>query len=145
MINFKKATTMKIFASFALLLATATSAFADNPDGKWQMGNLTIAVRHCGGELLCGTIVSLGAKLNPDGTEKLDWKNPNPALRKRHVVGLPIFEGMAPTGPNSWKGTIYSADDGGTYRAYATMSGKNLDVQGCWGPFCKSLAFKRVN
>ncbi len=135
---------LSVLISSVVFFATAGLAHAANPDGQWQMGNLTIAVRHCGGELLCGSIVSLGAKLNPDGTEKLDWKNPNPALRKRHVVGLPIFEGMAPSGPDTWKGTIYSADDGGTYRAYATLNGSNLDVKGCWGPFCKSLGFKRV-
>lgn len=135
---------LSVLITSITILASAGFAHAANPDGQWQMGNLTIAVRHCGGELLCGSIVSLGAKLNPDGTEKLDWKNPNPALRKRHVVGLPIFQGMAPSGPDTWKGTIYSADDGGTYRAYATLNGSNLDVKGCWGPFCKSLGFKRV-
>ena len=132
-------------ASFITLIASsAVASAAENPDGKWQMGNLTISVRHCGGELLCGNIVSLGARLNPDGTEKLDWKNPNPELRKRHVVGIPIFQGMAPNGPNKWKGVIYSADDGNTYRSYATVNGSNMDVQGCWGPFCKTLKFVRV-
>ena len=133
-----------MFASLIMLIGSTAVARADNPDGLWKMGNLTIKVRHCQGALLCGTISSLGARLNPDGTEKLDWKNPNPVLRKRHVVGLPIFQGMTPNGPNRWKGVIYSADDGHTYRAFANISGSNMDVQGCWGPFCKTLKFTRL-
>jgi uncharacterized protein (DUF2147 family) len=132
------------FAGLVALLGMTNLAQADSPDGLWQMGQLTVKVVHCQVDHLCGNIYSVGARLNPDGTEKLDFRNPNPAMRKRHIVGLPVFQALAPNGQNKWKGTIYSADDGGTYRAYATLNGNAMDVQGCWGPFCKTLYFKRL-
>jgi uncharacterized protein (DUF2147 family) len=133
-----------LLAGLIALVGTTSMARADNPDGLWKMGDLTVKVVTCQTDHLCGTIYSVGAKLNADGTPKLDWKNPNPALRKRSIVGVPVFQGLTPDGDNKWKGYIYSADDGGTYRAYAALKGSAMDVQGCWGPFCKTLNFKRI-
>jgi uncharacterized protein (DUF2147 family) len=131
-------------ACLIALLGSASIALADSPEGLWKMGDLTVKVTTCQTDHLCGTIYSVGAKLNPDGSEKLDFRNPNVALRKRHIVGVPVFQGLTPDGTNKWKGYIYSADDGGTYRAYAALNGNAMDVQGCWGPFCKTLNFKRI-
>jgi uncharacterized protein (DUF2147 family) len=133
-----------LLTGFVALMGTASMAHADNPEGLWKMGELTVKVVTCEADHLCGTIYSVGARLNPDGSEKLDFRNPNPSLRKRKIVGVPVFQGLVPNGDNKWKGTIYSADDGGTYRAYASLNGNAMDVQGCWGPFCKTLNFKRI-
>jgi uncharacterized protein (DUF2147 family) len=122
------------------------SAEPTNPEGMWVMtnGKLTVKVAFCGGQNLCGNIVALQRGLNKDGTPRLDKKNPNAALRARQLIGLQVFNGLAPTGENQWKGTIYNADDGGTYRAYASLNGDKMEVKGCWGPFCKDLNFKKV-
>jgi uncharacterized protein (DUF2147 family) len=136
----------KILLLSALLFSTSTFAQADGPDGLWLLNNgkLTVRVSKCGGENICGVIAALEHTLNDDGTPKLDFKNPNEALRSRHVIGSPVFTGLTPYGANQWKGKIYSADDGGTYRAFAKLEGDRFEVKGCWGPFCKDLNFKRI-
>jgi uncharacterized protein (DUF2147 family) len=141
---------MKLFTFLlaALMSLFSYSAFAEGPtaEGLWLLSNgkLTVKVSYCGEGKLCGSIASLEHTLNDDGTEKLDFKNPNTALRARHVIGSSVFNGLVPAGENRWKGKIYSADDGGTYRATATLNGNAFEVKGCWLVFCKDLNFSRV-
>jgi uncharacterized protein (DUF2147 family) len=133
--------------AFALsVLGLSAQAQAASAEGFWLLssGKLTVKVSNCDGDKICGTISGLAQPLQQDGGPKLDFKNPDRSLRSRHVIGLPVFTGMVPTGENRWKGTIYNADDGGTYRAYATLNGDKFEVKGCWGPFCKDLNFSRV-
>lgn len=141
---------MKSFI-FAFLVSTISASiapgFASEPtiDGIWNMGNgkLVVKVEHCNGAQICVKIANIAKAFHNDGTPRLDDNNPNPALRKRPVVGLQIINGMNSTGPNSWKGKLYNSDDGHTYTAYAKLKGSALEVQGCWGPFCKTLNFAR--
>jgi uncharacterized protein (DUF2147 family) len=60
-------------------------------------------------------------------------------------MGLTILANMKPSGDNKWKGTIYNADDGYTYFSYMKLSGNNMKVKGCVGPFCKTMVFIRTN
>ena len=115
--------------------------------GLWKLssGSLTVKIEACYGDRLCAKVAALAHPLRDDGTPKLDENNPNKSLRMRPVIGILVIDGMAPTGPNSWKGKIYNADDGHTYSAYAKLNGNALVVKGCWGPFCKNLEFSRVN
>lgn len=119
---------------------------ADGPEGIWRLssGKVTVSVRYCGGKKLCATIIGLAQPLNGEGKPKVDHENPNPALRGRRVVGLQVVNGMAPAGQNVWKGRIYNADDGGTYRSEMRLSGNNMVITGCVGPFCKKNRFFRV-
>ena len=57
------------------------------------------------------------------GRPQVDDKIPNPALKTRPVIGLPLFSGMQPSAPNRWSGRIYNADDGGTYASHVSMAG----------------------
>lgn len=141
---------MKVLFVSTMLLTNlfGLAAMAGGPDaeGLWLLSNgkLTVKVSYCDGDKLCGVISGLEHKLNDDGTEKLDFKNPNTALRSRRVIGSPVFSGLVPSGGNRWKGKIYSADDGGTYHAFATLNGDAFEVKGCWMVFCKDLNFTRV-
>jgi uncharacterized protein (DUF2147 family) len=136
----------KLLISIILLLVSSSFAQAENPEGLWLLstGKLTVRVTKCGGENICGVIAALEHTLNNDGTPKLDFKNPDESMRSRHVIGSAVFNGLVPNGENNWKGRIYSADDGGTYRAFAKLDGDRFEVKGCWGPFCKDLNFKRI-
>ena len=128
-----------------LLGTTAFSVVAANPYGEWTLsdGRLTVSIVPCRGNQVCATLIRLQEPNNGDGTPKLDLKNKNPALRSRHLIGMPLIDGMAPTGPNTWKGQIYSSDDGDFYRAYATVAGDHLSVKGCWFVICRDLNFNR--
>src|SRR5436853_2938192 len=102
----------------ALLAAPAARAQgATDPSGIWltQAGDARVRVSKCGGGI-CGVIVWLREPIDAaTGRPQIDDKNPNPALKTRPVIGLPLFSGMRPSGPNKWSGQIYNADDGGTY------------------------------
>ena len=87
--------------------------------------------------------VEIGLQSGVDAP-KVDKENPNPALRGRRIMGLQVVSGMSPAGPGRWKGYIYNADDGGTYRSEMQLSGNVMVLRGCWGPFCKKNRFHRV-
>jgi uncharacterized protein (DUF2147 family) len=107
--------------------------------GIWltQAGDAKVRVSKCGGGI-CGVIVWLKDPINPaTGKPQVDDKNPNPSLARRPMIGLPLFMGMRPSGPNRWSGQIYNADDGSTYASNVSLVGADiLRVEGCMGAFC---------
>ncbi len=124
----------------ALLAAPpARAQGAENATGTWltQAGDARVRVSKCGSGI-CGVIVGLKDPIDPaTGKPQVDDKNPNPALKKRPMIGLPLFIGMHPTGPGRWSGQIYNADDGSTYASNVSVTGADtLKVEGCVGALC---------
>ena len=73
--------------------------------------------------LLCGKIVWLSRPDDPAGQPDLDHRNPDPALRQRHLCGLTIVWGLRPAGQNHWSnGRLYDPKDGITYRVSAELT-----------------------
>lgn len=133
---------------FSFIIALVTSlltglpAQAQNglaPNGIWltQAGDAKVRVSKCGAGI-CGVVVWLKDPIDPaTGKPHVDDKNPNPALKRRPMIGLPLFNGMRPSGPNKWSGQIYNADDGSTYVSHVSVSGPDtLRVEGCVGALC---------
>ncbi len=123
-------------------LGSAASA-APSPTGDWLVakGEAIIRVVDCGGQYW-GLIAW---EKNPGGT---DAKNPNPSLRSRSTLGMPILLGMRPAGQQgSWSGHIYNSEDGRTYGGNISLQGADtLNVQGCvLGILCGSEQWRRVN
>src|SRR6266568_3359340 len=124
----------------ALLAASSVQAeVAGDPAGSWltQAGDARVKVSKCGGGI-CGVVVGLKQPTDPaTGKPQVDDKNPNPALKKRPMIGLALFSGMQPTGPNKWSGQIYNADDGNSYASSVSAAGPDaLKVEGCVGALC---------
>jgi uncharacterized protein (DUF2147 family) len=130
---------------FSMVLSGLASADED-ASGVWKLdsGKVTVRIAPCGPSL-CGAIVGLAKPLDKKGRPKVDKKNPNEALRNRPIIGLTILANMKSAGENRWRGTIYNADDGKTYSSYMKLSGSNMKVKGCVGPFCKTMLFVRQN
>jgi uncharacterized protein (DUF2147 family) len=131
----------------ALLAAPAAKAQANGGvSGIWltQAGDAKVRVSKCGGGI-CGVVVWLRDPINPaTGKPQVDDKNPNPALAKRPMIGLPLFMGMRAAGPNKWSGQIYNADDGKSYVSNVSVSGPNaLRVEGCVGALCGGETWTR--
>ena len=131
-------------------LLTATSALAQGaaePNGVWltQAGDARVKISKCGGGI-CGVIVGLKEPIDPaTGKPQVDDKNPNPALKKRPMIGLPLFSSMQPAAANKWSGQIYNADDGGTYASSISVAGPDtLRVEGCVGALCGGESWTRV-
>ena len=139
------------FALMALLAlcctATPSTAQDADPTGVWltQAGDARVRVSKCGGGL-CGSVAWLREPTDPaTGQPQRDNKNPNPALAKRPIVGLVLFQGMQPSGTARWSGTIYNADDGQSYASTIAMTGPNsLRVEGCLGALCGAEMWSRA-
>src|SRR5215207_1151063 len=87
-----------------LAAPSANAQGATDPTGVWQTqaGDARVKVSKCGGGI-CGVIVGLKDPIDPaTGKPQVDDKNPNPALKKRPMIGLPLFSGMQPVAPNKW-------------------------------------------
>jgi uncharacterized protein (DUF2147 family) len=136
-------------AILAALLAapSARAQSAGEPTGTWvtQAADARVRVSKCGSGI-CGVIVGLRDPNDPaTGKPQVDDKNPNPALKKRPMIGLPLFGGMHPTGPGKWSGQIYNADDGSTYASNVSVTGPDtLRVEGCVGALCGGENWTRV-
>ena len=107
--------------------------------GIWltQAGDAKVRVSKCGSGI-CGVVVWLREPIDPaTGKPAVDDKNPNPALARRPMIGLALFSGMHPSGPNRWSGQIYNADDGNSYASNIQVAGPDtLRVEGCVGGLC---------
>ena len=95
----------------------SSAAFAGAPQGTWlsEDGDTKVRISTCEANKLCGTVIWLARPTDPKtGKPKTDKLNPDPAKRARPLIGLQVVHAMAPSGPNSWTGRIYNADDGHT-------------------------------
>jgi uncharacterized protein (DUF2147 family) len=131
----------------ALFCAPVAHAQSADASGIWltQAGDARVKVSKCGGGI-CGIIVWLREPYDTaTGQPASDSKNPNPALAKRPLIGLPLFSGMQATGPNTWSGQIYNADDGSVYASHIAVTGADrLRVEGCVGALCGGETWTRV-
>ncbi|MBR0907442.1 DUF2147 domain-containing protein [Bradyrhizobium liaoningense] len=142
-----------MFSRFALrfvvltVLIGAASAHAQSADGTWltQAGDARVKISKCG-DGICGHIVWLREPMDTaTGQPATDSKNPNPALARRPMIGLPLFSGMQPSAPNKWSGQIYNADDGSSYASSVTViSMDSLRVEGCVGALCGGETWTRA-
>lgn len=79
----------------------------------------------------------------------VDYKNPNPSLRKRKLIGMEVVDNLDyNTQTNSWEnGMIYDAKNGRTWSSAVSLSREGLmKVTGYWKfKFIgKSMNFKRI-
>jgi len=142
---------MKVFhaaLTSAFILGTTSLAMAADPQGTWVLsnGDITVKVGSCGGAV-CGRLVALKKPLDKEGRPKSDKHNPDPALRKRPLIGVTVLSSMKPKDSTSWVGgTIYNPDDGKTYSASMQLAGDTMKVQAClMGILCQTKNFKRVD
>jgi uncharacterized protein (DUF2147 family) len=104
--------------------------------GKWYTENdksIVEVVKR--GNKFFGSIVWLKDPKEKDGTDKLDKNNPDPALRKKKVIGMELLRDFI-FADNIWKdGRIYNPEDGKLYSCELKLieNGKKLDVRGFVG------------
>lgn len=127
------------------ILAAAAAPAASDAMGRWQTETRhgVVEITTCGTSI-CGRLVESDAlRTNP---QLRDVKNKDASQRERLLKGLTILQGFRQKGSDWAGGTIYNADDGGTYQATVTPIDRDtLKVKGCivW-PLCKSQTWKRM-
>jgi len=135
--------TPRLLAMAAAALALSTSlAQAAEPTGDWLTQDKLAVVRisTCGGKV-CGVVQWLKRPTDKvTGQPRKDDLNPDPALRQRPLLGLPMLQGFSSDAPDHWSGgTIYDPDSGKTYQSKMTVQADgDLKVEGCVLVFCKS-------
>ena len=150
--RFTSACTAAAVALFAIgmTLSAGHSTAAQegaSPAGVWltEKGDARVQISHCGGAI-CGKVVWLREPIDAaTGKPQVDDKNPNPALARRPMIGLPLFTAMQPSAPNKWSGQIYNADDGSVYASHISLQGPDsLRVEGCLGALCGGETWSRA-
>lgn len=111
------------------------------PTGEWLVADRVARIKivDCGGHLW--GVVAWEAR--PGGT---DQRNPDPQLRSRPTLGMPILLDMTLAKPNRWEGQVYNSQNGKTYSANISLSDPNtLRIQGCvFGFLCGGENWTRV-
>jgi uncharacterized protein (DUF2147 family) len=105
------------------LLATAAAGAEPTPVGVWLHPNqrIQVEIAPCGARL-CGKMIWFRWPNDAQGRPLVDFKNANPALRARPLLGLAIVHGLHRTGERTWaEGRIYNPDDGVEYNSVMTM------------------------
>jgi uncharacterized protein (DUF2147 family) len=114
---------MVAFVLACLVVAAPVGAQSPTPVGIWlhANGRIQVAIAPCS-DRLCGKIVWLKRPDDASGRPLVDFKNPNPALRARPLLGLTVLQGLRRTGERTWEdGQIYNPDDGTDYRALMSI------------------------
>lgn len=114
-------------AASACLLVVAVSAGRQGPVGEWRVADGSAHLRIVDCDSVLWGVVSW------EDTAGFDVHNPNPALRTRPTLGMPVLVHMTPSGtPMRWRGHVYNARNGKTYTASIRMHGPDtLRVRGC--------------
>jgi uncharacterized protein (DUF2147 family) len=113
-----------LLSTMVVLAASAGAANAAAPiTGKWYTDgkDSIIEIAPCG-TAMCGRVAKI-LKPRPGGPA-VDANNPDPALRTRPILGLPILSA----------GKVYRS-------TVALLKTGDLRVKGCWGPFCRTVMF----
>ena len=78
-------------------------------------------------------------------TPGTDSNNPDPALKTRSTLGMPVLLAMRGSGPGKWTGHIYNSEDGQTYEGHVSLTSANaLHVEGCvLGIMCGGETWRR--
>jgi uncharacterized protein (DUF2147 family) len=138
--------TLVLSASILLAVTASAAAQMADPVGEWLVedGSARIKVVSCPGApsqppALWGVI---WAETQP-GT---DSRNPDPSMRNRPMLGVPILINMKQTEANKWEGKIYDANGGSLYDSHISVTRNDmLAVRGCMGViFCGGQDWKRV-
>ncbi|MCS6981401.1 MAG: DUF2147 domain-containing protein [Flavobacteriales bacterium] len=116
--------------------------------GVWQDEHGEFKVRiEPNGPYYIGKIVWLKHGLDTKGNPKKDELNPDPALRHRTYIGLPVITGLTFDGERWTGGKLYDVESGRTYDCYVSLITMNrAEVRAFIGfPFLgRSLFFDRV-
>lgn len=151
----------RVFLSVLLaVLAPVASAQSPSVMGTWltASGVAQVKIEPCATPAtgaLCGFIVGLINPKGPDGVVvapdvATDYRNENPALRSRKVLGMPLIWGFKKTSnPNAFEdGQIYNGENGKTYSANISLQPDGtLRLRGYVGSpmFGETQVWKRVN
>jgi len=116
---------------------------ASDAEGVWETASGGYVEVYEDGGTYKGTIV--GSK---SGEARYDKNNPDESKRDRRLLGVTVLDGLQYAGDGEFEGgTIYDPNNGKTYKAKATQTGRDtLEARGYIGISLigKSQTWKRI-
>jgi len=149
-----------VVALLLTMLAAPGSAQTGSVMGVWltASGVAQVRIGPCDSPAngpVCGVIVGLINPKGPNGQVvapdmATDYRNPDPNLRSRKVIGMPLIWGFKKTAdPNAFEdGHIYNGENGKTYNANISLqSDGKLRLRGYVGSpmFGETQIWTRIN
>lgn len=131
--------------ALGLAAAAAPLLAAEPVTGRWVTAekDAVVVIAPCG-KAICGTIERFLVP-PPQGNDQRDVNNPDPAKRKRRLLGTPILSSFTADG-DLWRGQIYDPKSGKSYRSVLRRKGAGvLEVKGCIGPFCQTQVWRKAS
>jgi len=128
----------RLFAALAVIgmAASPAAASAKSPlEGRWKNGTMEVLIAPCGRDL-CGTVVKASPKQQARAERGSDTD----------LIGAQLIKDIEPTGPSSYRASVFLADRNMHARGTIQQVGTNqLKVRGCvLGIICKSKTWDRV-
>jgi uncharacterized protein (DUF2147 family) len=134
---------LRLILTLAVLALPFPAAAAPSIFGNWVTDDHSAVVRidRCG-NALCGTVARvLNAK-----APSTDVHNPDPAHRKRPLVGVAVLSGFHGAGADWSGGQAYDPKAGRSYRSRLKLEGNDrLQVTGCVFFLCRTLTWTRAS
>ncbi|MEA3004042.1 MAG: hypothetical protein QOH81_2830 [Sphingomonadales bacterium] len=131
-------------AALPLFAASAVASAAPAAiQGLWLTDDHKglVQIAPCG-RLLCGTIARVAD--TSGNAPRTDIHNPDPGLRGRAILGLPVLAGFESSG-SYWKGRAYDPKSGKSYRSTLELNPDGtLKVSGCILFICQSQRWTRI-
>ena len=128
-----------------LLVAASAAQAAPNVVGDWviQDRSAIVTIAPCE-RSVCGRIAK--ALIHKPNYPQTDIHNPDPALRKKPLIGLQIIWGFIAKADRWDQGSIYDPESGKTYRSLLRLNTDgSLKVSGCILFFCQSQRWTRAH
>lgn len=135
---------MRRYIAVLAALAAVPAGAAEPIAGTWRTADNDALVRigDCGGSV-CGRIAKFLVP-PPQGADQRDVNNPDPKLRPRKLLGMPVLSGFRKDG-ELWRGEIYDPKSGKSYRSVMRrLDEGRLEVKGCIGPFCRTQVWRKA-
>ena len=127
-----------IIATFVLfvLFRLGITGLSENasPLGLWENEDATFQIFESDGKL-GARIVALKVPRTPEGKEKTDIHNPDPAKRNTPIIGLVFMTGFSKRTDTRWDGgKIYDPKSGNTYSCFVELeTPEKIKVRGFIG------------
>jgi uncharacterized protein (DUF2147 family) len=123
----------------------ATAAGNGSVEGRWKTddGKAIVAIAPCGSRV-CGKIDKV-LDTAPN-VPRTDINNPDPKLRSRTILGLPILQNYRSSGSKWVDGRAYDPKTGSSYKSSLAINPDgSLKVTGCVLFVCESKRWTRVS
>src|SRR3954471_4469281 len=128
---------MKSVVLLAAMLIAAPAHAAAPVTGAWLTDDRDgiVEIAPCG-DKICGRLVK---SLVPIKGPPFDRYNPDPALRNRPIIGLPVLLALVQD-DQVWRGQIYDPRRGRHYKATVErIAADKLKVRGCISIICRTI------